>query len=434
MSDILLNVENLHKKFTTNLRRSMAHGVIDATKAVFGFNRHSEKLRPGEFWALEDVSFNLKRGEILGIIGANGAGKSTLLRVLNGILPPDAGRVEIHGGIGGLIALGAGFHPLLTGRENIFLNGTILGMPKKEILKNLDSIIEFADIGQFIDAPVSTYSSGMYARIAFSIAIHCVPDILLIDEVLSVGDYSFQNKCLRKISELRQTARGVIFVGHNMDMVETICTKAILLHERKVVACGDPLDVIAKYRSLSRINEIGADERELKQKFVNKEESGLSTKWVTYLASGITDTHGKTINKIYTGEDINIYFDFISKVDIKNPQIGVGFSHPAIYPWNVAYDSNISNKSIKIPEIKAGRKYRLQTKFENPNLIPGIYRLNVMIRNGDTLEVCHHLDNSKDSEFSIETKEVGVFIMDGNRAPYNSLIDLKSTWQLEELR
>lgn len=433
MSELLLKVDHLHKKFTSNLRRSMTHGVIDATKAIAGINRRSDQLRPGEFWALQDINFHLNRGEILGIIGVNGAGKSTLLRVLNGILPPDAGRVEIHGGIGGLIALGAGFHPLLTGRENIFLNGTILGMKKKEILKNFDSIVDFADIGTFIDAPVSTYSSGMYARIAFSIAIHCVPDILLIDEVLSVGDFSFQNKCLRKISELRKSARGVIFVGHNMDMIETICDRAILLHDRKIDIQGDPLSVIARYRSLSREIELTADRREFEKKFGEKETSGLTTNWVTYLASGISDADGNPLKKIHLGEDIHIYYDFITNVDIKKPQVGIGFTHPAIYPWNVSYDSNISNKTIQMPSLKAGHKYRIRASFKKPNLIPAVYRLNIMIRDGETLEIYHHGDNDKESEFSIEMRETGSFIMEGNRPSYNSLINLDTKWVCEEM-
>lgn len=430
MSELLLKVENLHKKFTQNLRRSMAHGIIDATKSIVGIDRHSETLRKGEFWALENINFYLNRGEILGIIGVNGAGKSTLLRVLNGILPPDAGRVEIHGGIGGLIALGAGFHPHLTGRENIFLNGTILGMQKKEIYKNLDSIIDFADIGTFIDAPVSTYSSGMYARIAFSIAIHCVPDILLIDEVLSVGDYSFQNKCLRKISELRKSARGVIFVGHNMDMIETICDRAILLHNRKIEIQGNPLDVIARYRSLSREIELSSDKREFEKKFGDKQNSGLTTKWVSYLSCGLCTKDGAPISKIHLGEDLHVYFEFESHIDINKPQVGIGFSHPAIYPWNVAYDSNISNKTIHIPAMKAGHKYRIVANFKKPNLVPAVYRLNIMIRDGETLEIYHHLDNDKKSEFTIEP---GSFIMEGDRPSYNSLIHLESDWRCEEI-
>lgn len=433
MSDLLIKVENLHKKFTQNLRQSMAYGVMDVTKAALGINRHSNKLRNNEFWALEDISFELKRGEILGIIGGNGAGKSTLLRVLNGILPPDAGRVEVHGGIGGLIALGAGFHPLLTGRENIFLNGTILGMPKKEIYKNLDSIIDFADIGNFIDSPVSTYSSGMYARIAFSIAIHCVPDILLIDEVLSVGDFSFQNKCLRKISELRKSARGVIFVGHNMDMIESICDRAILLRNRKIEIQGEPLEVIARYRALSRENELKSDQKEFDKKFMQEDNRGIATKSVTYIASGITNSEGIPSTKVNVNEDIHVYFNFVPNVDINKPQVGVGFSHPAIYPWNVAYDSNISNKTIQIPSLKAGRKYQIHTRFIKPNIIPGVYRLNIMIRDGITLETYHHQDADMKSEFSIEPVETASFIMEGSRPSYNSLIDLKSEWTCKEI-
>lgn len=433
MSDQLIKVERLHKKFTQNLRQNMKYGVIDVTKAALGINRYSDRLRKGEFWALEDISFELKRGQILGIIGANGAGKSTLLRVLNGILPPDAGRVEVHGGIGGLIALGAGFHPLLTGRENIFLNGTILGMPKKEILRNLDSIIDFADIGAFIDSPVSTYSSGMYARIAFSIAIHCVPDILLIDEVLSVGDYSFQNKCLRKISELRKSARGVIFVGHNMDMIESICDRAILLKDRKIEIQGDPLDVIARYRSLAREAELKSDQKEFEKKYIGETEKGMKTKSVTYLSSGITRSDGSVSSKVYTGEDIHVYFDFETHVDIQRPLIGVGFSHPAIYPWNVVYDSNISNKTIQIPLLKSHKKYRIRASFKKPNLIPGVYRLNIMIRDGVTLEMYHHSDADSKSEFSIEPIETASFIMEGNRPPYNSLVNLDSVWHCDEL-
>lgn len=433
MSEVLVNVQGVYKKFTQNLRRSMAHGLIDATKSIVGINRRSEILRPGEFWALENINFQLKRGEILGIVGGNGAGKSTLLRVLNGIFPPDAGRVEIRGGIGGLIALGAGFHPYMTGKENIFLNGTILGMSKAEITEKMSDIMDFADIGGFIDAPVSTYSSGMYARLAFSIAIHCVPDILLIDEVLSVGDFSFQNKCLRKIAELRENARGVIFVGHNMDMIETICDRAILLYQRKIEIQGAPLDVIARYRTISRELEYITDQKEFDKHFGNKQTGGMKTKWVSYLGAGLCDSSGKKINTIAEGQNINIYFDFESNIDIKNPQVGVGFSHPAIYPWNVAYDSNISNKTIKLSSIKQGGKYRITVEFENTNLIPGVYRINAMIRDGDTLEVYHHSDSEDKSEFTIHSKELGSFIVDGHRPSYNSIMQLQSNWSCKEL-
>jgi hypothetical protein len=193
------------------------------------------------------------------------------------------------------------------------------------------------------------------------------------------------------------------------------------------------LEVIAKYRALSRQNEYNSDKREFDKKIQKSKTSGMSTKWVDYLGGGICNLSGSQIQRVNTGEDINVYFDFISKVDIPHLQLGVGISHAAIYPWNVAYDSNISNKSIKLPRIYAGRKYRLQTCFEKPPLIPGVYRLNIMIRDGDTLEVYHHLDNSKETEFSIDTREIGGLIVDGNRPAYNALLDLKSNWEIKEI-
>lgn len=432
MSQSLIRVDGLYKKFCKSLKRSMAYGAIDVAKSMAGFSRNSGKLRTNEFWALENVSFGLDRGEILGVIGVNGAGKSTLLRVLNGIYPPDAGRVEVRGGIGGLIALGAGFHPYLTGRENIFLNGTILGMNKREIAKHLDSIIAFADIGTFVDSPVATYSSGMYARLGFSIAIHCVPDILLIDEVLSVGDYSFQNKCLRKIAELRNGDRGVIFVGHNLDMVETICDRAILLHNHKIEAQGDPLDVIAAYRSLSREIEWAAEKREFEDKFQG-EGSGIVTDSVTYLGAGILDANGRRTNKVLYGEDLTVFYELEVHRDMARPKIGIGFSHPSVYPWNVVYDSNISNRSIEIPALKAGRRYRLKARFERPNLSPGVYRLNVMVRDGESLELFHQADKEGRTEFEIRATELNSFIMESKRPPYNSLIHLESRWTCEPM-
>lgn len=432
MSDALVKVDGLYKKFCKNLKRSMAYGALDVSRSMLGMSRKSNRLRTGEFWALEDISFRLDRGEILGVIGVNGAGKSTLLRVLNGIYPPDAGRIEVRGGIGGLIALGAGFHPYLTGRENIFLNGTILGMKKREITRLLDSIIEFADIGSFVDSPVATYSSGMHARLGFSIAIHCVPDILLIDEVLSVGDFSFQNKCLRKISELRRGARGVIFVGHNLDMIETICDRAILLHDHKIHAQGDPLDVIAAYRSLSREIEFASDSREFRSKFEG-ENIGITTEAITYLGAGILNEYGEPITKIRFGEDIRIYYEIKANRDIERPKVGIGFSHPSVYPWNVAYDSNISNKTISVPQFRAGQSYRLVANFRRCNLIPGVYRLNVMIRDGDSLELFHQADKQQHTEFEIQSVEVGSFIMEGERPAYNLLIHLESSWECRQL-
>ncbi len=207
-------------------------------------------LRPAEFWALEDLSFELKRGETLGLIGRNGSGKTTLLRVLNGILPPDQGEVKICGKVGGLIALGAGFHPHMSGRENIYLNGAILGMRTEEIKNKIQNIINFADIDGFIDSPVSTYSSGMHVRLGFAIAAVQEPDLLLLDEVLAVGDAPFRNKCYNKLGSMQRNA-ATIFVSHSMEQVARVCTRALLMDRGRIVFAGDVARAIERYYSLA---------------------------------------------------------------------------------------------------------------------------------------------------------------------------------------
>jgi lipopolysaccharide transport system ATP-binding protein len=235
----VLRVENLNKKFCQTLRHSMYYGVIDSVRSMLGVPYATDRLRKNEFWALEDVCFDLHRGETLGIIGANGSGKSTLLRLITGIYPPDRGRITFKGRIGALIAVGAGFHPHMTGRENIYLNGTILGMARQEIDDQLDDIIAFADIGDFLEAPVSTYSSGMRVRLGFSIAIHSDLDILLIDEILAVGDVGFQLKCFDKIGSLRKQGVATLLVSHNLQHISMFCKNVLLLNHGRVEYCGD---------------------------------------------------------------------------------------------------------------------------------------------------------------------------------------------------
>ncbi len=204
-------------------------------------------LRRDEFWALKDINFDLKRGECLGLIGDNGSGKTTLLRLISGIFPPDAGELAVRGRIGALIALGAGFHPHLSGRENVYLNGSILGMTRDEIDEKYQSIVEFAEIGDFIDAPVSTYSSGMYVRLGFAIAVNTNPDIILVDEILAVGDYNFQEKCMRKMDEIRASNKALIFVTHSLYRIESFCDRAIWLKQGREVTHGTAVDVIRQY-------------------------------------------------------------------------------------------------------------------------------------------------------------------------------------------
>ena len=248
-NEVAIKVEHVSKKYCKSLKRSMLYGIADIGRNALGMGSHPDKLRKNEFWAVDDVSFEVKKGEVLGIIGPNGAGKTTLLKMLNGIFWPDKGKITIKGRVGALIQVGAGFHPLLTGRENIYINAAILGMTKKEVDKKLDDIIEFADIGDFIDAPVKFYSSGMFVRLGLSVAVHCEPDILLIDEVFAVGDIGFRAKCYNFISELMKDT-AVIFVSHSMPYVNRYCTRVILLNHGRLLFCGDPSESIEKYYRL----------------------------------------------------------------------------------------------------------------------------------------------------------------------------------------
>jgi lipopolysaccharide transport system ATP-binding protein len=204
--------------------------------------------RVEDFWALEDVSFAVEPGELVGVIGRNGAGKSTLLKILSRIIKPTIGHAELRGRVGSLLEVGTGFHPELTGRENIYLNGAILGMARREISRKFDEIVAFAEVERFLDTPVKRYSSGMYVRLAFAVAAHLEPEILIVDEVLAVGDMGFQRKCLGRIREVGRSGCTVLFVSHNMPAVESLCTRAILLDEGRVVRDGEVADMIDEYR------------------------------------------------------------------------------------------------------------------------------------------------------------------------------------------
>lgn len=222
--DVLIKVQGVSKKFCRSLKRSLWYGVQDVASDLNPFRLsqpENSELRHDEFWAVNDVSFELRRGECLGLIGGNGAGKTTLLKMLNGLIKPDKGRIEMRGQVGALIALGAGFNPILTGRENIYVNGAVLGLKKQEIEEKFEDIIEFADIGEFVDTPVQSYSSGMQVRLGFAIATALNPDVLLLDEVLAVGDAGFRHKCYSRISKLLRSC-AVVFVSHSMEQIAQI--------------------------------------------------------------------------------------------------------------------------------------------------------------------------------------------------------------------
>ena len=290
--EVLVRVSGVSKKFCRSLKKSLWYGVCDIAGELNPFRgnvavprlgvpssslndqehassvhqeprttnneQNSPPLRPGEFWAVNDVSFELRRGECLGLIGRNGAGKTTLLKMLNGLIKPDAGRIEMRGRIGALIALGAGFNPILTGRENIYVNGSVLGLSKKEIDEKIEEIIDFAEIGEFIDSPVQSYSSGMQVRLGFAVATAMDPDVLILDEVLAVGDAAFRAKCYNRIGKVQKNA-AVIFVSHSMQQVSQVCSSVLVLTQGKVKWLGGVPGGVAEYSNENVSNATDGD-------------------------------------------------------------------------------------------------------------------------------------------------------------------------------
>lgn len=255
MSDTAIQVEEMSKKYTlcqqnkrtnSTLRDALTSGVRSFCKHPKSSDRTAD-LAYEDFWALKNISFEIKQGDRVGIIGRNGAGKSTLLKILSRITEPTTGRISIEGRVASLLEVGTGFHPELTGRENIYLNGAILGMSKAEIKKKFDEIVDFAEVEKFLDTPVKRYSSGMYVRLAFAVAAHLEPEVLIVDEVLAVGDAQFQKKCLGRMGKVAQEGRTVLFVSHNMAAIRTLCSTAIVLGKGEVISSGNISHCIASY-------------------------------------------------------------------------------------------------------------------------------------------------------------------------------------------
>lgn len=245
MSEPIIEIENLSKKFRIGTIESYS-SIRDSLAGIF--NRGKNPSTSREFWALKDIDLKIEKGETIGIIGRNGAGKSTLLKILSQITPPTTGKITMRGRVASLLEVGTGFHPELTGRENIFLNGAILGMTRKEIDRKFDEIVAFSEIDKFLDTPVKRYSSGMYVRLAFAVAAHLEPEILIVDEVLAVGDIQFQEKCLGKMQEVgKNEGRTVIFVSHNMAAIQSLCNKVVYLDSGSIISAGDTESQIEKY-------------------------------------------------------------------------------------------------------------------------------------------------------------------------------------------
>lgn len=366
MSKTAIQVEHLSKAYRVGQEErkadTLSGALLQALKAPlrnFKTLRNLRDVKRDEaslFWALKDVNFEVKEGEVLGIIGHNGAGKSTLLKILSRITEPTEGRITIHGRVSSLLEVGTGFHPDLTGRENIYMNGTILGMRKKEIDQKLDEIIAFSGISQHIDTPVKRYSSGMTVRLAFSVAAHLEPEILIIDEVLAVGDMEFQKKCLGKMKDVSGQGRTVLFVSHNMPAVQTLCNRAILLNKGSLIYEGKTEQVIAQY--LKKFSASKAS-----QKWICMEEkSGCYFKEIEIVP---------VREEIFTmGNDILIKTKIISDFDFNQFQICI-----RIYDENYILVSCLYNTDFLIGySLLIGVNY-FQLIIKLSNLLPGTYYL-----------------------------------------------------------
>lgn len=346
-NDVAIKLERVSKKYCKNIKDSMVYGMMDIGRNLVGLKSCADQLRKNEFWAVEDVSFEIKRGESFGLIGPNGSGKTTLLKMLNGIFWPDKGKITVNGRVGALIAVGAGFHPLLTGRENIYINGAILGMSKKEVDEKFDPIVEFADIGDFLDTPVKHYSSGMYVRLGFSIAVHCDPEILLVDEILAVGDRNFQIKCFQRMHELKKNdGVTIILVSHNEYTIREYTQRSLVVDHGKMLFLGDTEDAISFY-----LNSL------IKQKKM-KNSAELSTTADNPIIQSISflNSDGQIVNSIRTGERLIIELTYNTKRKIKKPIFGLNLSNSegvfAVGFWN-------SMENVQFSDIEGSGEVRI---------------------------------------------------------------------------
>lgn len=367
MNDVLIKVDGVSKKFCRSLKKSLWYGMQDLGNEVIG-RRHGGNggLRTDEFWAVDNVSFELKRGECLGLIGHNGAGKTTLLRMLNGLIKPDQGRVEMRGRVAALIALGAGFNPILTGRENIYVNASVLGLKKHEIDEKLDEIIDFADIDDFIDTPVQNYSSGMTVRLGFAVVTALKPDVLLLDEVLAVGDAAFRVKCFNRIQKIIQDC-AVIFVSHNMPQVTRICNRLLLQNKGRVLAEGSDIGgIVSQYHGMIE----GGDEK------IKQGSGGADIETVA-----IRDGEGNPCETIKSNSpfSLEISFELSDVAKEQNPKFLITISDQE--------DSNVAQIYEPLIQNSRDNSFVNRLVFDSLPLNAGRYWLTVSILLGEVGEL-----------------------------------------------
>jgi len=362
MSSIALRVQNISKKYRIGTVRhdTLRDQIAHIASSSFQRTRNS-KVPSSEIWALKDVSFDVHHGEIVGIIGRNGAGKSTLLKILSRITVPTSGRVEIFGKVGSLLEVGTGFHPELTGRENIYLNGAILGMSRDEINRKFNEMVAFSEIEKFLDTPVKRYSSGMYVRLAFAVAAHLEPEILLVDEVLAVGDLTFQKKCLGKMGEVSREGRTVIFVSHNMTSIEHLCNKTIVLNNGKISYFGKTSDSVQYY--LQKITELST-RTNLKDREDRKGDGKLK-----FTKISVYDKQGNELKNVVSGQDIFVRIYYSASEEIINSEVHVSF---VIKDRHYTL-SNVNSIDSGFSELPIYKKGFFECRWEKFNLAAGLY-------------------------------------------------------------
>lgn len=367
MSRPIVLVDQVSKKFCRSLKRSLWYGLSDLGSELIGSSKFHDHLRKDEFWAVRQVSFSVEPGEALGLIGHNGAGKTTLLRMLNGLIKPDAGRIEIRGRMQALIALGAGFNPILTGRENVYINASVLGIPKAEIDRRFDQIVEFSGLSESIDMPVQSYSSGMVVRLGFSIAAHLEPDILLVDEVLAVGDLAFRTKCQVRIQELKKAGVAIIFVSHNLHAISHVCSRAIAIEKGQVLYDGEVERAIDIYRaslikldaSMEKLVRAGTGEIRI-QKLEVLNQMGLPQ------------------DEFEMGDFVRLRLHYRASQPVANPVINLTI--------NVLYDQQVTGIRTDIDGIQVGvleGEGVVEIAIPQFNLLPNVYTFDAVLFHPD---------------------------------------------------
>jgi hypothetical protein len=381
----VIKIENVTKKFRLYSDRplSIKENIVRGMKNTYK-----------EFYALNDVSFEVKKGSTIGLIGKNGSGKSTLLKMINRTMFPDKGKITINGKIASLIELGAGFHPELSGRENIYNNATIFGFSKEEIDKRLPEIIEFSELEEFIDNTLRTYSSGMYARLAFSVAIHVDADILLVDEILGVGDINFQAKCANKIYEMKRNGTTIILVTHDMSTIDRLCDYAVWLDHGKKIAEGSPKEIQNAYlkymaeeqEERQKIEETKAKVEE-KEKNIKVEEKDVRKKIthlgehfgngnVIFTSCKLLDEKGVDRRSFNTGQKVKLQVEYLCQVDPADLQVNIGFEISSMQGIYI-YGTNTSREGYK--KVKLQKKGIIEVELENLRLLPGDYNIGIAI-------------------------------------------------------